>query len=203
MSTTLLIVIITGITSFLALDNRELFYKLRLSPYDIIHKKQYYRVLSHALLHANFPHLLVNMFVLYSFGGAVENIYSEMWGQSGKIYFILLYITGAIVSCLPALLKHKNNIYYSAVGASGAVAAVVSSFIIFYPWQKLYLFLLIPIPAIIFGVIYVAYSWYMAKRDSSLIAHDAHLAGTIWGFLFPILLDSKVTTIFIANLLNF
>ncbi|MFV0345740.1 MAG: rhomboid family intramembrane serine protease [Bacteroidales bacterium] len=203
MSVTLVIIALTCLVSFLCFNNQEQFHKLKFIPYNVIHKKQYYRIISHALVHANFPHLLVNMFVLFSFGNAVESTFSRMWGQNGKLYFILLYLTGTVISCLAALFKHKNNIYYSAVGASGAVAAVVSSFIIFYPWNKLYLFLAIPIPAIVFGALYVAYSWYMSKRGNSIVAHDAHLIGTIWGFLFPILLDSKVATIFITNLLNF
>ncbi|MFV0507569.1 MAG: rhomboid family intramembrane serine protease [Bacteroidales bacterium] len=201
MSVTLVIIAITCIMSFMAFNNVQLFYRCKFLPYDIIHKKQYYRVLSHVLLHANGSHLLVNMFVLYSFGKAVETSFANIWGQSGIIYFIILYITGAIVSSTPALFKHKNNIYYSAVGASGAVAAVVSSYIILYPWSKLYLFFAIPIPAIIFGVLYVGFSWYMSKRDKSLVAHDAHLIGSLWGFIFPVLLDSRIAINFIHSLL--
>jgi membrane associated rhomboid family serine protease len=203
MSVTLIIIIGTVIVSLLAFNNREIFRRLAFNAYDIKHFKNSYRFLSYALIHVDWIHLLVNMMVLYSFGGAVEHYYEVLFGVKGIFYFILLYIGGAALSTLPSYGKHKDDYSYTAVGASGAVSAVVFSFIIFDPLNKLMVFPIpIGIPAIIFGALYLVYSAYMGKKNIDNVGHDAHFWGAIFGFLFTIALKPGLVVHMLSTLTN-
>jgi membrane associated rhomboid family serine protease len=132
-------------------------------------------------------HLLVNMFVLYSFGSVVEYFYSGIFGLKGYLYYALLYLGGVVLSVTPAYGKHKDNPAYSAVGASGAVSAVVFASIIINPLAPLgILFIPFNVPAIIFGALYLVYSAYMTGKNVDNVGHDAHFWGAIFGILFTI-----------------
>jgi membrane associated rhomboid family serine protease len=178
--------------------------KLLLSPYQIIHKKEWYRVLSHAFVHGDYMHLFVNMIVLLSFGLAVENIFDQLKVLeiigSPIMHFIILYIGGAVISCLSTLRKHKDNFYYQGVGASGAVSAVVFASIFFRPLDNLYIMGILPIPAIAFGIGYLIYSHYMSRKQSDNINHDAYFVGAIFGFIYPLLIDLNLYKIFLNEL---
>lgn len=189
MIVTILIIAVTVIVSILAFSNHDIFRRLAFNAYDIKHFKNSYRFLSYALIHADWIHLLVNMMVLYSFGRNVEVYYGYNFGSKGVLYFILLYIGGAALSTLPSYGKHKDDYSYTAVGASGAVSAVVFASIIFDPWSKLIIFPIpIGIPAILFGFLYLIYSWYMGKKNIDNVGHDAHFWGAVFGFVFTIIL---------------
>jgi membrane associated rhomboid family serine protease len=137
------------------------------------------------------------MFVLLSFGQAVEQYFSFYFGTKAYLYYVLLYAGGIVFSVLYDYGKHKDDIYYNAVGASGAVSAVVFSNILFNPTSKLYIFLIpIGIPAIIFGVLYLVYSAYMSKRGSDNIGHNAHFYGALFGIFFTIILKPKLLLVF-------
>jgi membrane associated rhomboid family serine protease len=164
-----------------------MFRRLAFNAYDIKHFKNSYRFLSYALIHADWVHLLVNMMVLYSFGRIVEQYYEILFGLKGILYFILLYVGGTALSTLPSYGKHKDDYTYTAVGASGAVSAVVFASILFDPLSKIYIFLIpIGIPAIVFGVLYLVYSAYMGKKNIDNVGHDAHFWGAVFGFVFTI-----------------
>ncbi|MDX9847080.1 MAG: rhomboid family intramembrane serine protease [Tenuifilaceae bacterium] len=201
---TIVIIAITAVVSFLALGNRALMDKLLLSPYNTIHRKQWYRLVSHALVHADFFHLLVNMIVLLSFGLAVESIFGQLKTLhvigSPTVHFLTLYIGGTVLSCLSTLHKHKDNYYYQGVGASGAVSAVVFTSIFFRPLDKLYIMGILPLPAIVFGVGYLIYSHYMSRKSNDNINHDAHFVGAVFGFLYPILIDPSLIKVFLNEL---
>jgi membrane associated rhomboid family serine protease len=201
---TLFIIIITVLVSVVSFSNRELYKRLMFNAFDIHHFKHSYRFLSYALVHADWIHLLINMMVLYSFGQVVEAYYGLIFGTKGILYFILLYVGGVVLSTTPAYGKHKEDYSYSAVGASGAVSAVVFASIVFDPLNKIYLFMLpIGIPAIIFGALYLAYSWYMSKKNMDNIGHDAHFWGAIFGFLFTIALKPSLAVLFLKTLTGF
>ncbi len=155
-------------------------------------QQAYYRLITHAFIHANWSHLLLNMLVLYFFGNTVEIFFAHYFGNLATLYFLLLYFGGILFSNLWSLRKYKNNYNYNAVGASGAVASVLFAFIFFAPWEMLYLFGILPIPGIIFGVGYLFYSLQMTKQNQDHIAHDAHLLGAVFGFILPILLNPKL-----------
>ena len=192
---TYLIIGLTCLISISALQNRTLFSKLLFNPGIIQSNKEWYRFITHAVLHADFIHLGMNMYVLYMFGGMVENIFiSEFDTIKGESYFFLLYFISIIASSIPSYEKRKTDFHYNAVGASGAVSAIVFSAILLNPWMNLSLmFLPIPIPAPIFGVLYLFYCRYMEKRGGDNIAHDAHYWGSVFGALFTaIILPSTI-----------
>lgn len=196
---TIAIILVTVLASIAAFSNRELHRRLLFNAYDIKHFKHGYRFFSYALIHADWVHLLINMMVLYSFGRVVEAYYSFIFGMKSYLYFALLYVGGTVLSTTPSYGKHKDDYSYSAVGASGAVSAVVFASIVFDPLNKIYLFMLpIGIPAVIFGVLYLVYSWYMAKKNIDNVGHDVHFWGAIFGFCFTIALKPVLIQQFFA-----
>jgi len=201
---TLIIVIVTSLISVLAFRQKELFYRLDLSPARIVHKRQYYRIFTHAFLHADYFHLGINMLVLYSFGRYVEKIFADMEAQglifSGPFFYILLYAGSIALSSVSTVTRHRDDEGYSAVGASGAVSAVVFSYIFFAPLEKIYFYMVLPIPGILFGILYLGYSSYMGKRSSDNINHSAHFWGAVVGFVFPLLLEPRLISVFFENL---
>jgi membrane associated rhomboid family serine protease len=200
---TYLIIGITAVVSFLAFQNVSLMEKLQFNAAQVVHRKQYYRLISHAFVHVSWTHLIMNMLVLYFFGRNVETYFGYFFGNKAVFYFILLYLGGMLASNVWSLIKHQNDYYYNAVGASGAVSAVLFTFIFLDPWEMLYLFAIIPIPGIVFGVGYLIYSYQMGKRKSDNVAHDAHFLGAVFGFVFPIILKPELFSRFIELLPNF
>ena len=120
-----LIIIVTALISVLSFNDRDLFDKLRFNAFDIKHNKQAWRFFTYGFVHADWIHLFVNMYVLYSFGNIVLTIFGYHFGSQATIYFAMLYVGGILFSTLFDFGKHKDNAFYSAVGASGAVSAVV------------------------------------------------------------------------------
>lgn len=186
---TLVIIAITVFISITAMDNHSLKSKLMFNPYMIHHKKEWYRFFTGAFIHADWMHLAFNMFSLYIFGRGVEYGFEMYFQEKATLYFILLYGLGVIMASLFSYEKHKNDIFYNALGASGAVSAVVFSYIMLFPTQKLMLLILpIPIPAYLFGLIFLGVEYYLGKRGNSNIGHDAHFWGAIHGVVFTLVL---------------
>ena len=209
-SITTIIVAITVVVSLLAFNDKDLSYKLTLSPYSVKHHKRWWQVFTHGFIHADYMHLGLNMYVLYSFGGFVEGVLVEGYyspssdisiggfGNIGYLYYITLYVGGLLFATLPSLKKHGDNPGYLAVGASGAVSAVVFSSIILYPTGGMgLLFIPISIPSFIFGILYLFAEHYMGKKGGTRIAHDAHIGGAFFGIIFTVLLDFQFLTNFI------
>jgi membrane associated rhomboid family serine protease len=197
---TLLIVAITAVVSILAFNRPDMMDKLQFNASKVVHKNEYYRLVSHGFVHANWEHLIVNMIVLFSFGRAVENYFTYGFEKMASVYFLILYFGGMIISNAYALYKHRNNYYYNAVGASGAVSAVLFAAIFFEPWDKVYFFGIVPVPGIVFAGLYLAYSYYMGRKESDNVAHDAHFLGAVFGFVFPILLNGRLLERFMDKL---
>lgn len=185
MSITLLIVIVTSLISFQAFNNINLKNTLLFRPTLIKDRKEYYRFISSGFIHADMMHLLVNMYVLYQFGEQIENVFITIFQPAvGRIIFFVFYITAIIVSSIPTYFRHQDNFSYAALGASGATSALVFAFILFAPWQW---FVFPPLPGIILGFAYLAYSSYMDKKGTSNIGHNQHFWGAIYGVSFMIL----------------
>ena len=189
---TLILILIITLVSAVAFSQREVMAKLQFNAYQIHHHRQYYRILTHAFVHANWEHLIVNMIVLYSFGVAVEHFFGMYFGNAARLYYLILFFGSVIFSSLWSLHKQKNNPYYNAVGASGAVSAVLFTAIFFDPWNNIYFFGILPVPGIIFGGLYLYYSYYMSTKKADNIGHDAHFMGAIFGFVLPILLKPSL-----------
>lgn len=178
--------------SLYAFSNRTVFEKYMFNAYAIKHFNQKYRFLSHAFLHSDYGHLMINMFVLYSFGGILEKAFFPLlFEKFSTLTFILLYTGGIYASSIVDYYRHKNNQYYNAVGASGAVSALVFSTILLSPTSNMGIIFIpfLKIPAWIFGVLYLAYSFYMDKRKGDNVAHGAHAWGAVFGFFFTGVLD--------------
>ena len=197
---TILLIAITALFSILAFKQPDLTYRFQFNPYQILKRKQYARWVLHGFLHANWTHLIINMLVLYSFGLALENHFQQFFGNRAIPYFLLLYFGAILVSPIYSLYKNRSNYHYNAVGASGAVSAVIFAAIFFDPWNKIYFFGLVPVPGIVFAALYLIYSFIMSKRSSDNIAHDTHFFGAVFGFIFPLLLEPSLFSFFIRQL---
>lgn len=194
---TYLIIGITVIVSFLCFNNRGLFLKLALIPYLVVKKNEWYRLITHGFVHADFTHLLVNMFTYWSFGVYMEGIFRAMGFDNGA--YLGLYFGGMVVASAPDLIKRYNNPDYISIGASGAVSAVLFASILFDPWSKILLFAVVPIPGIVFGVLYLIYCQYMNKRGGDNINHNAHFYGAVYGFFYPVLLKPDLFHYFLSH----
>ena len=141
------------------------------------------RMLTSGFLHVDWMHLILNMYVLYAFGNIVISFL-------GTLPFLIIYFGSLIAGSLYTLQYHKNEPYYSAVGASGAVSGIVYASILLYPGMSLYLFFIpVPIPGYIFGVGYLLYSIYGMKKQVGNVGHAAHLGGAIGGFALTLVLN--------------
>ena len=197
-SHTLIIIVITAIISFIAFSNRTVMNRLIMWP-PAMQRGQYDRFITYGFVHADSTHLLFNMFTLFFFGRAIENFYRPYFGGLG---FVLFYLAALVVSMLPSYLKHKDDPNYLSLGASGAVSAVLFAYILFAPWNLIYVFF-IPVPAIIYALLYTAYSVYAAKRGQDNINHSAHLWGAAFGVIATIAIEPALIQRFIAKLLSF
>lgn len=200
LSITLILIIATCIVSWLAFNNRQLLDRLILWPPAIDRHKQYDRLLTHGFIHADFMHLLFNMVTLYFFGRAVEQVYVAHIGMIG---YVLFYLSAIVVAILPTYSQHRHDAQYRSLGASGAVSAVLFSFILMSPWTGIYLFMIpIPIPAIVYAVLYVGYSIWMDRRGSDNVNHSAHLWGAAYGVMFTLVMEPSVLGHFMRQLGN-
>jgi len=193
---TLIILAVTCIVSFMAFSNRNLIDDLILWPPAIERKKQYWRLVTYGLIHADGMHLLFNMMTLFFFGRIMEPQVNQSLGAFG---FVLFYVGGLVISILPTYLKNRHNSNYRSLGASGAVSAVMFAFILYSPWARIYVYFL-PVPAIIYAVLYVIYSVYMDRQGRGNINHIAHLWGAAYGVVFTVVVNPGVLSTFLEQL---
>ena len=194
---TIALIAVTCVVSWLAFKNRKLMDRLILWPPAIERHKQYDRLLGYGFIHADFMHLLFNMFTLFFFGRYMEGVITELTGSPWA--YLGFYLAALVVSILPTYLKHKNDPNYRSLGASGAVSAVLFAFILVDPWATIGV-MFIPMPAIVFAVLYVGYSIWMDKRGGDNVNHGAHLAGAAFGVLFMVIMEPRVLGHFLQQL---
>ena len=201
---TLLIIILTIITSLMAFNNAAVRGSAIFYPYAIRERGEWYRFITSGFIHADYMHLGVNMFVLWSFGDILEKYYlPALFHSFGRILFVVIYIGGMIVSDIPSYFKHRHDATYRALGASGAVSAVVFACILIGPFNGSIGIIFIPgvgIPPIIFGALYLAYSIYMSRAGRDNVNHDAHFYGALFGFLLPGILKPQLFTALIEQI---
>jgi membrane associated rhomboid family serine protease len=201
---TISLVVVISLISLLAFRYQKLFLLLDLSPFLITKKREYYRVITHAFLHADYVHLIVNMIVLLSFGRSVEFIFKNLelydYIDSSTLHLVILSLAAIVGSTISTILKHRDKQDYSAVGASGLVSAIVFTHIFFQPMEKIYFYFAIPVPGLIFGILYLIYSSYMSRKQKDNINHDAHIWGAVIGFFYPLIMNPALARHFIENL---
>lgn len=208
MSITIIIIGITCVISFLAFSNQKLIDDLIFYPPAVANQNQWYRFFSCGLIHADFAHLAFNMYALYLFGQSVEERFLSVFGEKGKFFYLLMYVSALFFCLLPTYSKNKDNYNYRSLGASGAVSAVVFAYILFNPVRGLgLLFIPIFIAGFLFGAIYLLVSNWLEKRGSDGINHSAHIWGSIYGVVFIIVMaklfsDVPVLGMFIEQIKN-
>lgn len=200
MSLTLILIILTVGISWYAWQNPSLLDKWVMDPVRVSKYNEYYRFITSGFIHADAGHLIFNMFSLYFFGEAMEMFLGQIFGSNGTIYYLALYIAGIIVSDIPTFLKHRKNSGYKSLGASGGVSALLFAFILLAPLQKVCLYFAICIPGFIFGLIYLAYSFYESRKMGGQVNHDAHIYGAIFGILFMAVVLPETVPNFFAQI---
>ena len=195
------LIIANVVFSFFGFSNRELVDKTIMWPYRVAREKQYIRFISSGFLHADYMHLIFNMFTLFFFGRNLE-MYFNYYGLGGNFSYLLLYFLGLIISDLPSYFKHKDDYGYRSLGASGAVSAVVFATIIFSPWSSIYIYGALKISATVYAVLYILYCVYMGKKSGDNINHDAHLWGSLFGLAFTLALVAALQPTLFTSILD-
>lgn len=195
---TLFLLLINILVSGYALYyDQNLIGKLAFRPRDILQSREWYRMITGGFVHGSLGHLAFNMMTLFFFGPVLEALV-------GPLNFLLIYFGAELAAHALTLWLHRDTPGYSAVGASGAISGLVFSFCLFYPFQKIYLFFAIGIPAWLFAVGFVGFSIHaMRKRESGAmggIAHEAHLGGAIGGLLLTLLLEPRALSTFLGQI---
>ena len=194
---TLLLIAITVGLSWFAFDRPRLIDRLLLWP-PAVARGQVDRLITHGFVHADWQHLLFNMITLYFFGGLIERFFEPYIGRVG---FALFYLSAIVVAILPTYLRHRADPKYRSLGASGAVSAVLFAFILLKPWAMIFVFF-IPLPAILYAVLYTGYSVWMDRKGGDGINHSAHLAGAAYGVLFALVMEPRIAGSFLQQLLH-
>ena len=191
MSLVLIIIGITVLISFSVENKPDQKEKMLFIPNRIKHNGEFHRTISSIFIHADLNHLVFNMISLYFLGNLFEQQMIQIYGvQLGSVNFLLLYLLGGVASEIYPFIRHQDDPYYRSLGASGAVSAVIFATIFWNPTMDLYLFFIpVPIPAYIFGPIYLAFEYFAMKKGTTNIAHDAHIGGALFGIFFVLLLN--------------
>lgn len=192
------IFVFTILTSIYAFSNHDLMAKFMLHPYNVHRGRGVYTILTSGMVHRDWGHLLFNMLTFFFFGFSLEAILAGVsaWGH---LQFALIYILGLVLSDVTTIVKQKDNIYYRSLGASGAICAILFSYILFQPKAMLGIFMIIPMPAWLFGILFLFYCAWAAKNARDSINHDAHFYGAIVGIVVTLILHPWVFQHFLGQ----
>ena len=184
---TLMIIVVNVILSMIGFSSSSFLGKAVMWPYKVKREGQWYRFISSGFIHADWMHLIFNMFTFYFFGRNMEIILQRAI-PNGALWFLFIYFTGLVVADIPSYLKHKDDPQYRSLGASGAVSAVVFAAVVFDPWSQLRLYGFISMSAMVFAILYIVYCVYMSKKSADNVNHDAHLWGALFGLIATLVL---------------
>jgi len=196
-----LLLAIIGLVSYSAFSRPLLIQQFKHWPYAEARNKEWYRLITAGFLHAGWLHLLINGFVLWMFGSYVEHVFIMLFGRvMGSVNFLLLFLLTVVAANIPSYQRYKDFPAFSAIGASGAVSGIVFVFILFNPWQMLYLYGILPIPGIVAGILYLYYSSWASRNSMDNIDHSAHFYGAIFGVLFTVAIKPSLFMEFLDRL---
>ncbi len=173
----LIIIVITSVISYIGFQNPEVFQKYKFEVGSIQRRKEYIRLISAGFLHADWLHLILNMYVLYAFSPVILQVF-------GLVGFLIIYLGSIILGNLFCLYVYRNVPFYSAIGASGGVSGLIFAAVAIAPLQIEIWFM----PGFVFGTVYFAYSVYMMlnPRMNDNIGHAAHLGGAFFGLVYGV-----------------
>lgn len=186
---TFLIIAANIIASLAAFSNPRFMEQNTFHVGPILRNKEYFRMLTSGFLHVDGMHLFVNMLTLYFFGPSMEYVL-------GTIGFLIVYFGSLLAGSAWSLMERRREPNYRAIGASGAVSGILVGVCLFVPFEMLYLFFAIPIPAILFAIGYIGISAALSGRPNSMIGHEAHLGGALGGLILTILVEPRALSIF-------
>jgi membrane associated rhomboid family serine protease len=189
-------VIMIGASLWGLLKDQSLIQRWVFRPYDFVHRKRYATIITSGFVHGDFPHLIFNAITFYFFAFKIEQVF-------GSLQFFFIYYGSMIIADIPSLIKFKNYEGYGSLGASGAISGVLFAFILIAPKAKLGLLIIpfVPIPAIVFGLMYLAWEQYSSKRQDG-INHEAHIWGAIAGLAITIILIPGILPHFWSEIMN-
>jgi membrane associated rhomboid family serine protease len=153
-----------------------------LRPYYLAREKRYDTLITKGFVHADMSHLFFNMLTLYFFGPYLE-------ARIGTPKFVALYFIGLLVASLGTYFRRRRDPHYASLGASGAINTVLFAFIVYYPFVNILLFFVLPIPAFLYAILFLAYSFWASKHGRDNINHDAHFDGALVGLLFVLVTE--------------
>ena len=194
--TLILLVVNVLVSGYALLVDASLIDRLAFKPRRILEDGEYQRMITAGFVHAGLAHLAFNMITLYFFGPYLERLL-------GPLQFLVLYFGSELAAHGLTLAIHRNDPQYAAIGASGAVSGVVFAFCLFNPFAMLGVFFIIPMPAIVFAVVYVVGSIYAmrsAEGGRGGIAHEAHLGGALAGLMLTVLMEPRAIGVFLQQL---
>jgi membrane associated rhomboid family serine protease len=187
----LIFIVTIGLSLLTLFRKPELLDTLMLRPYEAVHERKWWQVITSGFVHGDMMHLMFNMLTFFFFAFALEQ-------YIGSLRFLIIYFGSMILADISSILKNKNNPNYASLGASGAIAGVMFGFILFNPTATLSLLILpIPIPAPIFAVLYLAYSYFSGRKQFDNVNHEAHLWGAVAGLILTIILEPRAVPYFI------
>lgn len=183
-----------AISLYTIYKDHSLLYRLMFSPYELSRQNKWYTLITSGFVHADLSHLMFNMFTFYFFAFSLES-------AIGSAKFLIIYFGSLILSDVGSYFKHKDNPDYRSLGASGAISGILFSAILYFPSSKLMIFPIpVPIPAPIFGLLYLAWCFYASKNQHDRINHSAHFIGALVGIVITLALDFSVAGHFLEYL---
>ncbi len=204
LSITIILIILTVLISFAGFNKPAFISRAMFTPYRIKHYQEWDRFVLSGFIHKDYMHLLFNMFTFYFFGGVVEQFLAYRFGNmAGGVLFVVFYLLGIIISDIPTYLKHRDNSYYHALGASGGVASAVFASIILMPLSDICLFDILCLPGFVLGILFLIYSAVQSKKDSDGINHDAHFYGAMFGIIVILILFPQSGANFIQEIISY
>ncbi|MGH8210208.1 MAG: rhomboid family intramembrane serine protease [Steroidobacteraceae bacterium] len=190
----IIILTLTVVISVAGLFSRKLIERAVLRPYLIARGSEYATLLTSGFVHADAGHLLFNLITFYSFAFPLEH-------ALGTLRFAILYFCGLLIGNVGTCIKHRNEPQYASLGASGAILAVLFASIVYFPRQRLFILPFpLPIPAPLFALAYLAFSYYSSGRVRDRINHDAHFFGALTGLAFVLLTNPRQFSVLLHSL---